>query len=372
MMLSNNLKLLFLCSVPIVFTKVLATISNYPRIFSLKITRPVSRYLVVLTVVFLLLGFKAIFSSNAPVSMFLVAFFHLVVFYTREILLVLLVADLILCWITLRFRLIHTSKKEVISNMYLVYYVLLPSSPLLVYTIREYGGRKSFRIACSYTERFLNTEDSLSSLVQLIVLLSRLAKLPVYRIHYWLPKAHVQAPTILSIILARLSLKVRLVILSFLLTNLNLSNTLLNVAIFCLVIGIYLSCITRALSVDTKVFLAYCSVSHITIGCVRLFSYVVWRFIRAWIVRLRHCLSSPLIFYLAGNMQYATHSRNCLPAKDNKFIWCYTLLLVFILIDLPFPRIFILKRFIDFKCCFEVTNSTTFEFEDSFALALLL
>jgi len=340
MILSNNLKLLFLCSVPIVFTKVLATISNYPRIFSLKITRPVSRYLVVLTVVFLLLGFKAIFSSNAPVSMFLVAFFHLVVFYTREILLVLLVADLILCWITLRFRLIHTSKKEVISNMYLVYYVLLPSSPLLVYTIREYRGRKSFRIACSYTERFLNTEDSLSSLVQLIVLMSRLAKLPVYRIHYWLPKAHVQAPTILSIILARLSLKVRLVILSFLLTNLNLSNTLLNVAIFCLVIGIYLSCITRALSVDTKVFLAYCSVSHITIGCVRLFSYVVWRFIRAWIVRLRHCLSSPLIFYLAGNMQYATHSRNCLPAKGNKFTWCYILLLVFILIDLPFPPVF--------------------------------
>merc|ERR1712055_682306 len=149
-----------------------------------------------------------------------------------------------------------------------------------VYTIREYRKRKSFRLSCTYRERFLSGVD-ISVIVQLLILISRLAKLPVYRLHYWLPKAHVQAPTILSIILARLSLKVRLVILSFLLTNLNLSNTLLNVAIFCLVIGIYLSCITRALSVDTKVFLAYCSVSHITIGCVRLFSYVVWRFIRA-------------------------------------------------------------------------------------------
>ena len=78
-------------------------------------------------------------------------------------------------------------------------------------------------------------------------------------------------------------------------------------------------------------------VSHITI---RLFSYVVWRFIRAWMVRLGHCLSCPLIFYLAGDIQYATHSRNCLQAKGNKFTWCYILLLVFMLIDLPFPPVF--------------------------------
>merc|ERR1712183_577725 len=148
-----------------------------------------------------------------------------------------------------------------------------------------------------------------------------------------LPKAHVQAPTILSIILARLSLKVRLVILSFLLTSLNLSSTLLNVTIFCLIIRIYVSCITRALSLDTKVFLAYCSVSHITIRYVRLFSYVVWRFIRAWIIRLGHCLSSPLMFYLAGNMQYATHSR--ISFYTDRFTFS--------------SRIFILKRIIYFK-----------------------
>ena len=96
-MLKNNLQLFFLCLTPIMFTKVLATITNYPGIFSLKITRPVSRMLVILTVVFLLLSCKSMFSSNAPVSMFLVAFFHVVAFYTRELLLVLVVADIILC-----------------------------------------------------------------------------------------------------------------------------------------------------------------------------------------------------------------------------------------------------------------------------------
>jgi len=339
LMLKSNTQLFLICLTPVIFTKVLATISNYPRIFSLKITRPVSRYLVILTVVFLLLRYKSIVSSNAPVSIFLVAVFHLFAFYTRELLLVLIIADLMLCWITIRFRLIHTSKKEVISNVYLVYYVLVPSAPLLVYTIREYRKRKSFRLSCSYRERFLS-DNNLSTFVQLLVLISRLAKLPVYRIHYWLPKAHVQAPTILSIILARLSLKVGLVILSFLFTNLVLRAKFVRLSLFCLVIRMYISSITRALSVDTKVFLAYCSVSHITIRCIRLLTYVVWRFIRAWLVGLRHCLSSPLLFYLAGNMQYSTHSRNCLPAKRNKFTWCYIMLLVFILIDLPFPPVF--------------------------------
>lgn len=338
-MLKSNVQLFFLVLTPVLFTKVLATISNYPRVFSLKITRPVSGYLIILTVVFLLLRYKSLVSSNAPVSIFLVAFFHLFAFYTGELLLVLIIADLILCWITLRFRLIHTSKKEVVSNVYLVYYVLVPSAPLLVYTIREYGKRKSFRMSCSYRERFLS-DSHLNTFVQLLVLMSRLAKLPVYRMHYWLPKAHVQAPTILSIILARLSLKVRLVILSFLITSLILNTKLIRIRMFCLIIRMYLSTMTRALSVDTKVFLAYCSVSHMTIRCVRLLTYVVWRFIRAWLVGLRHCLSSPLLFYLAGNMQYSTHSRNCLPAKRNKFTWCYMVLLSLMLIDLPFPPVF--------------------------------
>ena len=221
----------------------------------------------------------------------------------------------------------------------MVYYVLVPSAPLLVYTLREYRKRKSSGVFCSYGERFIS-DSELSTTVQLLILISRLAKLPVYRLHYWLPKAHVQAPTILSIILAGLSLKVRLVILSFLVTNLLLRSKFIRIMLFCLIMGMYLSTMTRALSVDTKVFLAYCSVSHITIRCVRLLAYTVWRFIRAWLVGLRHCLSSPLLFYLAGNIQYSTHSRNCLPAKRNKFTWCYILLLRFILIDLPFPPVF--------------------------------
>ena len=70
------------------------------------------------------------FSSNAPVSMFLVAFFHLVVFYTGAILLVLLVAD--------RSRpvsaLLHTSK-------------LVLARVILCFRIKDYGNNNIILIA---------------------------------------------------------------------------------------------------------------------------------------------------------------------------------------------------------------------------------
>ena len=76
-------------------------------------------------------------------------------------------------------------------------------------------------------------------------------------------------------ILAWLSLKVREIILCFLVTLLLLTSKFIRIILFCLIIRIYLSSKTRALSVDTKVFLAYCSVSHINIRCVRLLTYTV-------------------------------------------------------------------------------------------------
>ena len=55
------------------------------------------------------------------------------------------------------------------------------------------------------------------------------------------------------------------------------------------------------------------------------------------------------MFYLAGNMQYAPHSRNCLAAKGIKFTWCYILLLVFILMDLVFQVLYFIDHFYNVK-----------------------
>ena len=41
------------------------------------------------------------------------------------------------------------------------------------------------------------------------MLVAFIAKLPVYRLHSWLPKAHVDAPVGRSIVLARILLKLR-------------------------------------------------------------------------------------------------------------------------------------------------------------------
>merc|ERR1719400_561298 len=56
------------------------------------------------------------------------------------------------------------------------------------------------------------------------ILLMRLTKLPAFGFHIWLPKVHVEAPILTSIVLARLLLKSRLVVLIYIFNNFNSFN----------------------------------------------------------------------------------------------------------------------------------------------------
>jgi NADH-ubiquinone oxidoreductase chain 4 len=47
----------------------------------------------------------------------------------------------------------------------------------------------------------------IGTLLAFIIFIAFLVKLPIFLIHLWLPKAHVEAPTVGSVILAALLLK---------------------------------------------------------------------------------------------------------------------------------------------------------------------
>ena len=271
--------------------------------------------------------------------MLMLILLHLISFVIKDIMLLLLLSDFMLCWITLGFRLYHSSTKELASNMYLMYYVMLPSAPLLFIILREWSKRKSSSIYITYRKDFLFTTGS--RWFRVIILLSGLAKLPVFGLHYWLPKAHVQAPTLLSIVLARLSLKVRLVVTSYLICNTVFADTsIVKTLLTFLLIRLFFSVYTGISATDPKVFLAYCSVAHISTRCIGIIILASIGFQRAWLLGLRHCLSSPLLFYIVGNSQYSIRTRILAPTKRVKFSKITFILLLLLLIDLPFPPIF--------------------------------
>merc|ERR1711976_390470 len=114
--------------------------------------------------------------------------------------------------------------------------------------------------------------------LSIVVLLVILAKLPLVRLHMWLPKVHAEASMLRSIFLAGIILKARSVIFYL------MRPSILYVLIPLLLLMIY---VVRVL--DRKVVVALSSVLHMSMS-VFVVSMV-------WYVRWLHIVVSPLIFY---------------------------------------------------------------------------
>ena len=87
--------------------------------------------------------------------------------------------------------------ERIISSYYIIIYTILGSIPILVFIL-------FFPIKNFYFFYFIK----IRSIIFIIRTLGFFIKLPVYLFHIWLPKAHVEAPTPGSIILARVLLKI--------------------------------------------------------------------------------------------------------------------------------------------------------------------
>lgn len=91
--------------------------------------------------------------------------------------------------------------ERLIAGLYLFFYTVLVSLPLLILILILYNN-----IGCLFFDYLIFNSNFL--LIHLILILVFIVKLPIFLVHFWLPKAHVQAPVSGSIILAGLILKI--------------------------------------------------------------------------------------------------------------------------------------------------------------------
>lgn len=198
------------------------------------------------------------------------------------------------------------------ASIYLLIYTIFGSLPLLL--ILSYFYIELNRIY--FTILFYNNYYDFGSLFfYLIIMLGGLVKIPLYFIHIWLPKAHVEAPVSGSIILAGIILKLgRYIIYRFI----NIFNVSINFTHILVRVGIIGSVYCRIIcltQVDLKVIVAYSSVVHINILLVGLVRIGEWGNLGRVLIIFSHGLNSSILFYLVNIIYERLHSRRLLIIK---------------------------------------------------------
>lgn len=195
------------------------------------------------------------------------------------------------------------------ARLRIMFYTLTASLPLLAGLVYVSKIFYHSRVLLSYNRVILN------NIILIFFIIAFLVKTPIFLVHMWLPKAHVEAPVYGSMILAALLLKLGTygVYLFFLINYLNSLLLLIFSVCFVSCFLVRLACI-RIL--DIKVIIAYSSVAHIALVIFLFYLINRIRDFRAAGIILTHGLTSAPLFYLAYLQYERSHRRSLILNKS--------------------------------------------------------
>lgn len=188
-----------------------------------------------------------------------------------------------------------------IRVLIIISYTLVFGVPLFIIIISIYN--RVFRWYIPFIHHF-----QVSFLCSLIIFLCFAVKLPIYGIHYWLPIAHVEAPTFGSVILASILLKLGGVGLYRLIPLIDIESIKSFVLSYFIIFTLYRT-IVCCFQSDFKRLIAYSSVAHIIVVPFLIFSNNILSIQRLIMIILFHGLSSTLIFMRVGVLYLMFSSR---------------------------------------------------------------
>ena len=148
-------------------------------------------------------------------------------------------------------------------------------------------------------------------LIWLCFFMAFAVKMPLYPFHIWLPEAHVEAPTVGSMLLASLLLKLGgYGFLRFSLPMLQEGSNYFNPLVSTLaLLGVVYGSLSTIRQIDLKRVIAYSSVAHMNLVMLGLFSYNQQGIEGAVYLMVGHGVVSTALFFCVGVLYDRYHSR---------------------------------------------------------------
>nr|ALK48518.1 NADH dehydrogenase subunit 4 [Dipodomys ordii] len=202
------------------------------------------------------------------------------------------------------------------AGSYFLFYTLLGSLPLLIALIYMYKSLGTLNmITLMYKYGSLNNSWA-NNLMWLACMMAFLVKMPLYGLHLWLPKAHVEAPIAGSMVLAAVLLKLGsygMMRISIFIEPLN--KSLMYPFMLLSLWGMIMTSSICLRQTDLKSLIAYSSVSHMALVIVAILIQTPWSYMGATAMMIAHGLTSSALFCLANTNYERIHSRTMLLAR---------------------------------------------------------